>query len=98
VTVSAKAHPADDEALLAVLQDGDYFGEIALIDDAPRMATVRTRTDCVFLTLPCDAFLKLLDNSPDLQRKFEQVSAERLAASRNPAPAGSSATASPPSF
>lgn len=80
VTVSA-AGPGESEKLRAVLQDGDYFGEIALIDNAPRMATLRTRTDCVFLTLPRDAFLQLMKASPDLRSRIERVSRERLSAS-----------------
>ena len=82
VTVSARApapEPASEEdKLIAVLQDGDHFGEIALIHDAPRMATVRTRTDCVFLTLPSHEFRELLRRSPELRRKFEEISRQRL--------------------
>ena len=78
VAVTATTGDSDEKTLIAVLQDGDHFGEIALIQDAPRMATVRTRTDCMFLTLPSDAFMKLLDSSPELRIKFEQILRERL--------------------
>jgi ATP-binding cassette subfamily B protein len=86
VTVSARAGASEtasesapeEEKLIAVLQDGDHFGEIALIQDAPRMATVRTRTDCVFLTLVSDEFRELLRHSPELRRKFEEISRQRL--------------------
>jgi ATP-binding cassette, subfamily B, bacterial len=81
VVVSSRNDDSGAEEVRAVLQDGDYFGEIALLEDTPRTATVRTRTDCVFLTLPCDAFLKLLEESPELSDKFAQVSRERLASS-----------------
>lgn len=47
--------------------DGDYFGETALVQDAPRNATVRTLTDCLLLTLPKQAFLTLLDELPSLR-------------------------------
>ncbi|MBV7329476.1 ATP-binding cassette domain-containing protein [Chloroflexi bacterium TSY] len=47
--------------------DGDYFGETALVQDAPRNATVRTLTDCLLLTLPKQAFLALLDELPSLR-------------------------------
>jgi ATP-binding cassette subfamily B protein len=82
VTVSAREDESEQETLIAVLQDGDHFGEIALINDAPRMATVRTRTDCMFLTLRSDAFFKLLESSPELRCKFERISRERLEASK----------------
>jgi ATP-binding cassette subfamily B protein len=75
VTVSAAG---GGDSILAVLQDGDYFGEIALIENTTRTATVRARTDCVFLTLTRDAFLKLLDDVPGLRVKFTEVARERL--------------------
>ena len=37
---------------------GDYFGEIALMEDTTRTATVRTSADCIFLTLARDPFLQ----------------------------------------
>jgi len=82
VTVSARTGASEPESQaekpIAVLQDGDHFGEIALLQDAPRMATVRTRTDCVFLTLASDEFRELLRRSPELRRKFEEISRRRL--------------------
>jgi len=81
VTVNVRAEGSQDEPgkenMVAVLEDGDYFGETALIEDKPRNATIRTRTDSVFLTLPCDAFLRLLDTSPGLRSRFETVSRQR---------------------
>lgn len=74
MVVSSRNDDSGAEEVLAILQNGDYFGEIALPEDTPRTATVRTRTDCVFLTLPCDAFLKLLEDSPELSGKFARVS------------------------
>jgi ATP-binding cassette subfamily B protein len=52
------------EELLQVLQEGDVFGESALLNDAPRAATVRTRTPCVFLTLSRQQFRQVLDAEP----------------------------------
>ena len=60
------------------MDDGDYFGEIALMEDSPRSASVRTSTDCTFLTLARDPFLKLLQREPKLREAFRQVVAERL--------------------
>ena len=34
-----------------VLKEGDYFGERALINDAPRLATIVCETNCVFAVL-----------------------------------------------
>lgn len=34
---------------LAVLTDGDFFGELALIDESPRSANARCKTDCILI-------------------------------------------------
>jgi len=47
-----------------VRQDGDHFGEMALLYDTPRNATIRTLTTCLFLTLPKTAFLALIQGLP----------------------------------
>lgn len=62
---------------LALLADGDYFGEIALLEDTPRMATVRTLTPSVFLTLDRAKFKSLIGGSPALRAGFEQAVRER---------------------
>ncbi len=43
----AEAHNID----LAVLQPGDFFGELALVDDGPRSADVRALEPCVLLKI-----------------------------------------------
>lgn len=62
---------------LAVLQDGDYFGEIALLEDVRRTATIRTVEDSLFLTLTRPKFEYLLGELPELRAGFEQVMKER---------------------
>lgn len=68
---------------LAKLQDGDYFGEMALLSDQPRNASVRTLTPCVCLSLPRDLFSRLLEREPELREHFQQVVAARTAAGAN---------------
>lgn len=52
------------EVILATLHQGDYIGEMSLIDDAPHSATVRTEVQTDVLTLGRDAFSRCLpDNS-----------------------------------
>jgi ATP-binding cassette subfamily B protein len=71
---------AGSQRQLRVLEDGDHFGEIALIKDVPRTATVRTLTPSVLLTLRRGQFLGLLQRSPDLARRFEATVERRVEA------------------
>ena len=73
--------PDGGQQQLRTMDDGDHFGEIALMEDTPRTATVRTSTDCTFLTLARDPFLKLLQLEPKLRETFQKIVAERLKAS-----------------
>lgn len=70
-----KAEPDGPEQRLRILEDGDFFGEIALLKDTPRTASVRTLTQCVFLTLQRDQFASLLGRAPHLRAAFEQMAA-----------------------
>jgi len=62
---------------LAKLTDGDYFGEMALLSDQPRNATVRTLTPCVCLSLPRDLFDRLLAREPELLQHIRKISTAR---------------------
>jgi CRP-like cAMP-binding protein len=57
---------------VALLRDGDYFGEIALLEDVPRTATVRARAMTHLLGLGREEFLELLQAVPDLRAAFER--------------------------
>jgi ATP-binding cassette subfamily B protein len=63
---------------VAVLQDGDYFGEITLITGFPRTATVRTLTVCTCISLERGQFNRMLDCFPELQRQISHVAVQRL--------------------
>jgi ATP-binding cassette, subfamily B, bacterial len=66
------------ERPLAVLSDGDFFGEMALLSDAPRVATVRALQPCTFLVLDKQAFESMLEGNPDLRAAVDRVRASRL--------------------
>ena len=48
---------------IATLNSGDEFGEMALLNDSPRNATVTTRVDSLFLTLSREQFQDFLSNA-----------------------------------
>ena len=68
----------DEPQRIGVCADGDYFGEIALIKNVPRMASVRTLTQCTFLSLQRGQFAYLLEHAPHLRARLERVMIERL--------------------
>jgi CRP-like cAMP-binding protein len=63
---------------IATIGPGDFIGEMALIMDAPRNATVKTTSDTTLLAVTTGAFWRLLRQSPDLRAKVMQAMGERL--------------------
>jgi CRP/FNR family transcriptional regulator, cyclic AMP receptor protein len=61
------------------LRGGDFFGEIALVSDSPRTATVTATSPVRALVVTDRAFRRLLDDSPEIQRKVLMALAERVA-------------------
>ncbi len=66
------------EQRINTLGPGDYFGEMALLTDEPRSATVRAETDGELLRLDRRSFLKLLDDEPHAGRAIATALARRL--------------------
>jgi Cyclic nucleotide-binding domain/Major Facilitator Superfamily len=64
------------------LAAGDYFGEIALLRDVPRTATVVARTECALLALERDAFITAVTGTPASRKAAEHVVAARLGSLR----------------
>ncbi|MCO5105476.1 MAG: cyclic nucleotide-binding domain-containing protein [Burkholderiaceae bacterium] len=65
----AKVQRSDSEGkevILAVLGSGDFFGEMSLIDEAPRSASVITLESCDFMSINKDAFRSMLMQSPEM--------------------------------
>jgi signal transduction histidine kinase/predicted CoA-binding protein len=58
------------EVLLAVRARGDVIGEMSLLEDAPRMASVRARGDAAVLSVPAQAFEDVLNNSSSAARSM----------------------------
>jgi CRP-like cAMP-binding protein len=56
-----------------------FYGELALLTDAPRSATVTTATPVRALVITDRAFRRVLTSSPSIQSKVLQSLAERLA-------------------
>ncbi len=66
-----KESDGGQEEVIATLEDGDYFGEIALIKDVPRTATVKAKTHCLLLVLYREQFTRMIKDDPLLRQKLE---------------------------
>jgi CRP/FNR family cyclic AMP-dependent transcriptional regulator len=60
------------------LGPGGVFGELALIEQAPRLASVVAETDCSLLPVNRTAFLLLVKTSPEFAESLLGALAERL--------------------
>ena len=60
------------------MQDGDFFGEIALVSDRPTTATVTITRPSRLLVVTASGFRRLLRESPDVQLKVLQALADRV--------------------
>jgi ATP-binding cassette subfamily B protein len=69
--------PVAPDRRVAVLSDGDFFGEMALLEDTPRSASIRTLTPCVLLTLKRQRFTELMNASEELRATVEETALRR---------------------
>jgi CRP/FNR family cyclic AMP-dependent transcriptional regulator len=66
------------EVILSVLSDGDFFGEMSLIDDEPRSAHVIAMRDSRLLVLRRDDFQQQIQQHPAIALKVLKVLVQRL--------------------
>src|SRR6202008_3995880 len=78
VLTSGKARVTRGDHEVASLGAGDFFGELALFDPAPRNATVTATSQASLVTLDRDAFTKALNEMPSLRDEVLRGMARRL--------------------
>src|SRR5438445_695269 len=79
-----KRVPGQGDVVLRRLRPGECFGEIALVSDQARSATVRSLTGVNVLAVDRDAFQALFSNLPPLRGFFEQLIEARLGGPGDP--------------
>jgi CRP-like cAMP-binding protein len=58
--------PDGRESVLALMETGDLFGEMGMLDDLPRSATARSLENCTLLRLPYEPVVEILEATPSL--------------------------------
>ncbi len=66
------------EFIMNTQSEGDYFGELALLDDSSRSASVRTVEKSSFCIVFKDDFNRVLDEHPNIARKLIRNLAQRV--------------------
>lgn len=79
ILTSGTARVERDGQEIATLEAGDHFGELALLVDQPRNATVTATSDLTAQVIDRRGFQQLLDNSPHLTTNLLHSLARRLA-------------------
>ena len=63
--------------VLDTISVGDVFGEMALIDDAPRSATAKARTHCMVAQISQHRFHQLVKDQPEFALEVMKIMADR---------------------
>lgn len=74
VIVESEAGPVT----VAVLGPNDFFGDIAILCDVPRTASIRARSRLVTLRISKDLFFRMLTDFPKMSLTIMRVIAQRL--------------------
>ncbi|RPJ23893.1 MAG: sensor histidine kinase, partial [Chloroflexi bacterium] len=80
IIVSQKMIEGGEERVLRVGGRGDVVGEMALIQSAPRAATVRTTTACTVLEMEKQDFETILSRSPRMAIDIIRITLDRIRA------------------
>ncbi len=66
------------DIVLNILQAGEIFGEIALLDGRPRTADAIAMSDCELMVIERRDFIQFLRSQPDMTLKFIEILCARL--------------------
>lgn len=79
-TITIKISDSEGERTVRNVGQGDVVGEMALIQDAPRAATVRALTDCAVLEMRKPDFEAMLQRSPRMALSLIRSTLDRMRA------------------
>ncbi|GAX37130.1 Crp/Fnr family transcriptional regulator [Nodularia sp. NIES-3585] len=68
----------DDSVALAILGQGDFFGEMAILDESPRSTDVIALSSVKLLSISRERFIQILFKDPQLHHRMLQLMVRRL--------------------
>ncbi len=75
----ALANPIDRrESVVALMESGDLFGEMGMLDDGPRSAMARALEPTTVLSIPYSQVLSMFDENPKLLWNVARLLAQRI--------------------
>ena len=80
VIISKKMGEEEGERVLRVGGKGDMVGEMAMIQNVPRAATVRTSTECTVLEMEKQDFETIISRSPRMAMDIIRITLDRMRA------------------
>jgi CRP-like cAMP-binding protein len=83
VIMEGEAEVTRNGAAVSTEGSGGFFGEISVIEDVPRNATVTATSPIRCFVLTRGRFLHVLNDMPDVERKVMRALAKRLVAASN---------------
>jgi CRP-like cAMP-binding protein len=67
-----------DEKSLAILEKGDFFGEMSILEDVPRTAGARAKTDCELVRINQSTFDEMLRHNAEIAVRMLRKLSRRL--------------------
>ena len=72
-SVDVTQQHGDETRQVATLTEGDFFGEVALLEDKPRNATVRAKTETLCYTLSKEEFRQVISRSHTFEEELRKA-------------------------
>lgn len=73
-----RCQSGDGYVTLAILGKGEYFGEMAVLNESPRSTDVAALSRVELVSIPAQLFIKTLFNDPQLHHRMLQLMVQRL--------------------
>jgi CRP/FNR family cyclic AMP-dependent transcriptional regulator len=70
--------PDGRDMVINEMRAGDMFGELGILTKQPRSTSAMARIDSELLVIPCQVFLRIVDDEPQLARQLLDITASRL--------------------